>query len=153
MPPTCRPCSLGSASPKIHSGRMDLHQVRPPSVGPACRAGPRGLPRPVRRGSQKIALAPVFARCCQARSVRLRRKSIPAEWTYIESRRLATHGRPERCTSFRITTHVGGERKHSVCGFFRLSRIFTHASLCTQLRRQPSNKGDDDERTNSAADH
>jgi hypothetical protein len=102
----CRvlPCELGSASPNVHSGRMDLlwQQFRRSCLP----GGRRGLPRPVRRGSPQIASKPsltpdclMFNACCGASSVRLRRTSIPAEWTYLKSRRLATHGRPERCTS------------------------------------------------------
>ena len=63
-------CELGSASPNVHSGRMDLlwcGLVRPACraavlVRPACRAGRRGLPRPVRRGSQRIAYESVASR-------------------------------------------------------------------------------------------
>ncbi len=43
------PCELGSASPNVHSGRMHLTTVGSQPVGPACRAGLRGLPRPERR--------------------------------------------------------------------------------------------------------
>ena len=60
------PCELGSASPNVHSGRMDLLKMQPLPVGPACRAavlvrpacraGHRGLPRPVRRGPLQNAL-------------------------------------------------------------------------------------------------
>ncbi len=46
------PCELGSASPNVHSGSMDLLIVDSQPVGPACRAGLRGLPRPERRDLQ-----------------------------------------------------------------------------------------------------
>ncbi len=83
-----------SAKQVLPAGQQFVRCCLPGSslVGPGCQAGLRGLPRPFdvdcsksRRNWQQTPIALGLGACCHTSSVRLRRTSIPAEWTYFGS--------------------------------------------------------------------